>query len=429
MHVTVKKLSSSKIEMHVSLPWAEWKEAIDHAVKHLAMEVKIAGFRPGKAPRDVIEKRFGKPTILNEAAEHAVAHSYPKAIEKEKLEVIGPPEVKIEKFAENEMFEYSVITAIMPEITLKSWREVVKKVNMEFVGKTDTVEDAEIRAELEKLASMRAKFVTVNREARLGDNVLVDFSVLHNGVLIENGRSKKHPLVLGSGVFIPGFEEKLVGMRSGEEKTFELVFPETYHVKHLAGKPVTFQVKMDTVQARELPEIDDAFAKGLGNFASLEELKKNMHEGILAEKKIKREEEYRVRIIDALVEKTKIEYPDILVAEESRRMLRAFEIQVQSAGLDFAGYLAQMKKTADELQKEWEPQAKKTLAANLILDTVAKEEELDVDTQEVEAEMNKTLVQYQNVRDIKKKVDMERLYSSARKRLLQEKTLVWLKSL
>jgi trigger factor len=429
MDVTVKKLSKSQVEISVSLPWEEWQEEIEHAVKQLARDVKVAGFRDGKAPRGVIEKRFGMQALLDVAAEHTVSHSYLEVLSREKIEAVGPPTVKLEKFAEYETFRYSAVVTIQPEVVLLPWRDAAKQINAEFAKQADIMEEGEIIAELEKLASMRAKFVTVNREARLDDNVLVDFSVLHDGVLIENGQSKKHPLVLGSGVFIPGFEEKLVGMRAGEEKTFELVFPDTYHAKHLASQPATFQVKMDAVQARELPKIDDEFAKGLGSFTSLEELKKNMREGILAEKKIKREEEYRTRIIDAIIEKTKIEHPDILVAEESQRMLRAFEIQVQSAGLDFSEYLAQMKKTGDELRKEWEPQAKKTLAAHLVLEALAKEGELDVDNQEVEVEMNKTLAQYQNVRDIKKKVDMERLYSSARKRLLQEKTLAWLKSL
>jgi trigger factor len=429
MDVFVKKLSSSKVEMRVSLSWEEWKEAIDHAVKHLAMEVKIAGFRPGKAPRDVIEKRFGKQTIFNEAAEHAVAHSYPKVIEKEKLEVIGPPEVKIEKLAENEMFEYSVMTAVMPEVTLKSWRDDVKKINKEFAKKEDSVSDEEISAELEKLASMRAKLVTVNREAKLGDNVLVDFSVLQNGVLIENGKSEKHPLVLGSGVFIPGFEEQLVGMKANEEKSFELAFPAEYHTKHLAGKLATFNVKINVVQERELPMIDDEFAKGLGNFESLEKLKENLREGMFAEKKIKNEEEHREKIMGALVEKSEIDYPDILVKEEERHMLRAFEAQVKSIGMDFSEYLSQTKKTEDDLKTEMEPQAKKKLATNMILDALAKEAEIDVDSQETEAEMNKVLVQYQNAQEINKKIDMERLYNLSRGKLLQEKTFSWLKSL
>lgn len=429
MDIVVKKLSQSKVEMHISLPWEEWKEAMDHAVKDLAKNVKVDGFRPGRVPRAVIEKRFGKQAILNEAADHAVAHSYQKAVEKEKLEVIGPPEVKIGKLAENETMEYSAVTAVMPEIELKSWRDDVKRINSEFAKKEDSISDEEINAELEKLASMRAKIVTVNREARMGDNVLVDFSVLQNGVLIENGKSVGHPIVLGSGVFIPGFEEQLAGMKAGNEKSFELAFPTDYHAKHLAGKLATFNVKINVVQERELPAIDDEFAKGLGNFESLQKLRENMYEGMLADKKMKSKEEWREKIIDALAGKTEIEYPDILVMEETRHRLRALEAQVKLMGIDFADYLAQTKKTEDDLKKELEPQVKKMLSANLILDALAKEGDVDVDGQEIEAEMNKILAQYQNVKEVNQKIDTARLYNLSRGKLMQDKTFAWLKSL
>lgn len=429
MNVTVKKLPESKVELQITLPWEEWKGEMEHAAEHLAKDVKVAGFRPGKAPRDVIEKRFGKQALLIEAAEHAVSHSYPKALAEEKIEAIGQPDVQLGKLAENETLEYSVVTTVMPEVTLKPWKDDVKRVNAEFAKKADAIEDAEIDLELEKLASMRAKLVTVNREARLDDNVLVDFSVLQNGVLIEHGKSEKHPLVLGKGVFIPGFEEQLVGMKEGEEKSFELTFPAEYHAKHLAGKPATFDVKMGVVQEREIPAIDDTFAKGLGNFESLEKLKENMRQGLLEEKKTKSKEERRTRILDALVEKSAIEYPLILVEEELKRMVREFEMQIQSMGLNFAEYLIQMKKTEEGLKQEWEPQAKKRLAAHMILDALAKEEEIDIDSQEVEAEMNKTLTQYKDVKDIEKKIDMERLYAAARGQLLNEKVFVWLESL
>lgn len=191
---------------------------------------------------------------------------------------------------------------------------------------------------------MRAKLVTVNREARLDDNVLVDFSVLQNGVLIEHGKSEKHPLVLGKGVFIPGFEEKLLGMKEGEEKTFELTFPKEYHVKHLADKPATFQVKMGVVQEREIAPIDDAFAQSLGAFESLEKLKENMRQGLLEEKITKSKEERRTQILDALVEKSVIEHPQVLVEEELKRMVREFEMQVQSMGLSSAEYLEKLQK-------------------------------------------------------------------------------------
>jgi trigger factor len=429
MNVTVKKLPESKAELTVTLPWEEWKDEMKHAVAGLAKEVKVSGFRPGKAPRDVIEKRFGKQALFIEAAEHAVTHSYPKALAEAKIEAIGQPEVKLEKFAENEILEYSVVTAVMPEVTLKPWKDDVKKVNAEFAKKKDVIDEKDIDTELEKLASMRAKLVTVNREARLDDNVLVDFSVLQNGVLIEHGKSEKHPLVLGKGVFIPGFEEKLLGMKEGEEKTFELTFPKEYHVKHLADKPATFQVKMGVVQEREIAPIDDAFAQSLGAFESLEKLKENMRQGLLEEKITKSKEERRTQILDALVEKSVIEHPQVLVEEELKRMVREFEMQVQSMGLSLAEYLEKLQKTEDDLKKEWLPQAKKRLSAHMVLDTLAKEEEIDVDSQEVEAEMNKTLTQYKDVKDIEKKIDMERLYAAARGQLLNEKVFVWLETL
>lgn len=429
MDITIKKLPRSKAEIAVALSWEEWKGEIETAVGHLSQHVKMPGFRPGHTPRAVIEKRFGKQGILNEAAEHAVRRSYQKALARENLEALGAPEVKLEKLAEHEMLKYVAITAVMPSILLTEWRSVVKQINAEFANKKEVVEDKEIDAEIEKLTSMRAKLVTVNREARLGDSVLIDFSVLRDGVPIENGKGNKHPLVLGSGVFIPGFEDNLLNMRAGEEKSFELDFPEEYHDKHLAGKTAAFQVKINVVQERELPIINDEFVRGLGNFESLQKLKENMHEGILAEKKIKNKEEWRAKITEAFAEKSPIEYPDILVEEELKRMTRALEMQVKSMGLDFAEYLIQMKKTEDDLKKEWEPVAKKMLAANLILDTLAKEGEIDVDSQEVESEMNKTLSQYPNIQEIKKKIDMERLYNSARGKLLQDKTVSWLRSL
>jgi trigger factor len=186
---------------------------------------------------------------------------------------------------------------------------------------------------------------------------------------------------------------------------------------------------MGVVQEREIPAIDDAFARGLGNFESLEKLKENLRDGLLEEKMMKSKDDRRTKILDALVEKSAIEYPLMLVEEELKRMMREFEMQIRPMGLDFAEYLVQMKKTAEELKKEWEPQAKKRLAAHMILDALAKEEEIDIDSQEVEAEMNKTLAQYKDVKDIGKQIDMERLYAAARGQLLNEKTFVWLESL
>ncbi|MBI2439029.1 MAG: trigger factor [Candidatus Moranbacteria bacterium] len=429
MDVTVKKLPQSRIELHITLSWDEWKNEKDHAAEELARESNIAGFRPGKAPRDLIEKRFGKQALLTQAAEHAVHHSYPQALAKEHVEAIGQPEVHLGTFAEGEAMEYTVTTAVMPEVVISSWKSAIEKINKEYAKQEEGVRDDEVEKELSRIAEMRAKLVTVDREARLGDNVLVDFTVSQQGVIIENGKSEKHPLVLGKGAFIPGFEEQLVGMKEGEEKTFELTFPDAYHAKHLAGKPATFLVKLGVVQEREIPVVNDEFVKGLGRFDSLEMLKKNIQSGILEEKKMAKKEEWRTKILDALTEKTTIEYPSILVDEETKRMIHEFESQVRSLGFHFDDYLAHAKKTQDDLKKEWEPQAKKRLAAQFVLGKLADEEEIMVSNEDIEEEMNKTLRQYGNIKDVEKNIDMERLYTAVRGQLRNEKVFEFLEKI
>ncbi|MGK2849086.1 MAG: trigger factor [Minisyncoccota bacterium] len=429
MNVTVKKLPASQVEIHINVPWEEWQQEIEHAVEHLARGIKIPGFRAGKVPHDVVEKRLGKPMILAEVAEHIVQHSYPKALAQEKIEAIGKPVVELGTVTEHEPFSYQVVTAVLPVVTLKPWKPAVQKINAEYAKQDATIDEQEIMTELERLAEMRAKLVTVNREARLGDNVIVDFVVLQNDVPIENGTSKQHPLVLGKGAFIPGFEEQLFGMQAEEEKTFTLTFPATYHVEHLAGKPATFQVKVTLVQKREVPLIDDVFASGLGKFESLEKLKETMRNGLLEEKKLKLKEAHRSHLLDTLVEHASVEHPHILIEEETKRMVHEFEMRIKSMGLDMTQYLEQAKKTPDEMRAEWQPQAEKRLSANMILDLLAREEEMDVESVSIEAEMNKTLMQYKDVKEAEKKINMERLYGAVREHLLNEKVLTWLETL
>lgn len=415
--------------MKVVLPWEEWQGEIEHAKDGMAKSVKLPGFRPGKVPKNMVEQRFGKQAIMVEAAEHVVSHSYAKALEQEKVDAIGQPEVTLGQVKEGEEFTYSIITAVMPLVKLASWRDAVKKVNSEFAKKDTAVADEDITKELERLATMRAKQVAVNREAKMGDSVLVDFTVKQEGVVIEGGKSENHPLVLGKGVFIPGFEEKLVGMKEHDEKSFELTFPSEYHAKHLAGRPAIFEVKMRSVQEREVPLLDDAFAKSLGKFETLAEVKENLKKGMFEEKKEQMKNEHRTEILDVLVDKATIDFPELLVKQELLRMTQDFEAQLTQMGLTLDAYLEQMKKTKEALEAEWLPQAKRRLSANLVIEFLAEDEAITVDTPEVEAEMNKALQYYKNVKDIEKNIDMERLYAAVSGQLKNEKVLAWLEKL
>ncbi|MBP5993569.1 MAG: trigger factor [Candidatus Moranbacteria bacterium] len=431
MDIVVKKLPQSKAELSITLAWDEWKKEMDHAAEHMAKDVKIPGFRPGKVPRDVLEKRYGKEALLMEAAEHAVSHSYARALEQEKVDAIGQPEVKLEAVKEGESLAYVITTAVMPEVKLAEWKKAVKEANAAHAKKMTAlaVEPKEIEDELNRLATMRAKFVTVARPAQLEDSVEVDFEVKQDGVVIEGGKSEKHPLVLGKGVFIPGFEEGIVGMQEGEEKTMTLSFPEDYHATHLAGKPAEFAVKLRLVQERQIPAIDDEFAKSLGSFETLEDFKKTLSEGILEEKKHKGKEEGRTAILDALVGKATIEFPEILVAEELNRMTQEFQSQVEMMGIPFEQYLEHSKKSLDDLRKDWNEQAKKRLSAGIILEKLADEDEVEIDSKEVEEEMNNTLQYYKRVKDAEKNIDLERLYASTRGRLRNEKVFEMLEKL
>ncbi len=429
MDVQVKKLPASKREITVTLPWEEWQSHREHAVAHMAENINLAGFRQGKVPEAVLEQRFGHEAILIETAEHAVHHTYPKALVDAKAEAIGRPEIKFDAVKEGEPLVYTVVTDVLPEIVLREWKKTVAKLNAAEQAKSVTISDEEIDKEIAGVAKMRAAFVPVERPAISGDTVKVDFTVMVDGVIIEGGKSTDHALVLGSGAFIPGFEEQIIGMEKAGEKSFELSFPAEYHAKHLAGKLATFAVKLKSVEEQNIPMIDDAFAQSLGKFESLVALKENVRKGMREEKVRAAKEGRRAAILDTLIAAADMEFPAVLVAEEAKRMLSQFRSQVESMGFEWEKYLIETKKTEAEFVTEWEPQAKKRVAAELILQKLAADESLEADTEAVEAEMNKVFQYYKNVKGAEKNVDMGKLYTSVRGQLVNEKVLVWLEGL
>lgn len=432
MDIVVQKLPASRVEMAVTLSWEEWRKECDHAAEHVSKEMKISGFRPGKVPRAVIEKRYGKEVILHEAAEHAVSHAYDRALKQEHIDAIGKPEVNLESIREGEALVFTVTTAVLPEVKIAdTWRKSVQSANKEHKKKESAllVEPKEVEDELQRLASMRAKFIAVNRPAALEDSVEVDFEVRLNGVVIEGGKSEKHPLVLGKGAFIPGFEEAVVGMQTDEEKTFILSFPAEYHAKHLAGNPAEFQVKLRSVQERQVPALDDEFARGLGSFESLDDLRKKISEGMLEEKRQHFKEEGRTVMLDALIADSSVDFPEILIEEERNRMASEFQMQIENMGMPFEQYLERTGKSLDSLKEDWTEPAKKRLSAGLILEKLAVDDHIEVDSKEIEQEMNVVLQQYKRVKDAEKNIDLERLYAATRGRLRNEKVFEMLEKL
>ncbi len=403
MKIEIKKLPKSQIELDFELTAEEFAPFVEKAVSNLSQNVKIEGFRPGKAPRNLIEQKVGSAALYEEAAELAVKKTYVAAVLEKNLNVIGRPEIQILKLAPGNPFNYKAKAAVLPEIKLPDCKTIAAETKSR--AKPADVPEKEVISAIESLRKSRAKNSAADREAKTGDFCEVDFEARHGGVKIENGESKNHPLVIGGKEFIPGFEENLVGMKTCEEKTFSLKAPDDYFKKEYAGKVLDFKVKMNAVFERVLPELNDEFAKGLGKFENLEQLKKSVKEGLLAEKEKKEKDRLRMEILEKISEKTDMELPDILIESEKEKMAHELEHSVEKFGLNLETYLAQIKKTMDDLKKDWQKDAEKRAKAALILREIAAKERLAPTEEEIAEKINETLEYYHSAEDVAKKID------------------------
>jgi len=422
----IKKLPKSQVEFSITVPAAEFEKFIDAAAEELSKDLRIDGFRPGKAPRSVVEQKVGAEKILAHGAERAIKKTYVDAVSKNKIDAIGEPKITITKIASGNDLEYKAVAAVMPEIKLSDYRKDAKSIKK---PEPEKVTEQQIEKELEVLQKSRAKLVTVTRAAKKDDRVEIDFEVTVAGKLIEGGSAKNYPLTIGENYFIPGFEDKLIGMKEKEEKEFELDFPKDYHQKELAGKPARFKVKISLVQEKELPKIDDEFARSLGNFENLAAFKKNLSEGIELEQKHKSGEKWRAEAIDKVAAESQIDLPDILIEQELEKMMAEFEQNIAAMGLQLETYLENIKKSKSEITKGWKEAAEKRVRAALVLKEIAKAEEIEVPSSEVEEEMNRVLAYYKSAGNIEKNVDMERLYAYAKGILSNEKVFELLEGL
>jgi len=428
MKVDITNLPQSQIEMKIELDPNEWGEFINEARKELSNNLKVDGFRPGHAPKDVVEREIGLGKILERAADMAVKKTYINYISEKKIEAIGQPEIQVLKSAPDNPFEFKVRVAVLPQVKLCDWRAIAQAAQKEK-PKEINVEEKEISEALGWLQKSRTKYTTVSRAAKMGDRVEIDFVAKKNGQTIEGGVSKNHPIILGEGHFVPGFEDNLLALKEDEEKNFSLVFPGDFQNKDLADQQIDFEVKMILVQEAQTPELGDDFAKSLGSFGNLAALEKSIQEGLAKEKRLKAKDAWRAKVLEKIAGKSEIDLSSLLIDWELTKMLEELKENITQMGLDFDIYLKNIKKTTEELKKEWRPRAQERVRAALILQEIAKNEMVDVSTQEVENEINKILLNYPDVDSVKRQIDIERLKEYARGRLKNEKVFELLESL
>jgi len=403
MNVNTKKISTNQIEIEIEIPAPQMKMYFDLAASELSRDMKVKGFRPGKVPIEIVEKEKGSQQLYNQTANLAIQKTLPKAIINEQLEIIGRPDIVVTKIAQGNPMKYKAKFWTVPEIELGKYKGLkVKK-------KEPSVEDKEINKSLEYLQKSRTKLITVNRPAKKGDRVEIDFVARHGKVKIEGGEGKNHPVVLGKNWFVPGFEKNLEGTKAGETKRFSLKVPKDWPQKNLADKQLDFEVKINLVQQREIPKLTDEFAKSLGKFESLAQLKQSIKEGLLEEKEAKEKERIRMELIEKIADNSKMDIPPVLIDIELDKMINELQLNVQNMGLDFNKYLGQIKKTIDDLKKEWRDRAKKRVKIGLILRAIAKKENIEVDEKEVEQEINQALRHYPNIEEAKKNIDLNAL--------------------
>jgi len=383
MKVDVNKIPKNQVVLTIEVSVDELKPFLERAAAELSKEHKIAGFRPGKAPFEVVKQRVGEMEVYQQAAEHAVAGTFPKCVMDNNLVTVGQPKIEIDKLAPDNPFVYKATVALLPQVTLGKYKGL--KVNKKKIEVTEE----DIEKTLERLQKMFGKEVLVKREAKKGDKVEIDFTMYRDKIPIDGGTSKKHPLVIGDDNFIPGFEDNLIGMKEGATKEFSLKFPKDYHKKELAGKPVEAKVSMINVFEIELPKLDDDFATMAGQ-KTIAGLKDDIKNNIFRDKEAKERQRWELELLDKILEKSKIEdIPTVLIDSESHKMLHELEQEVTSQGMKFDDYLTSIKKSKKDLGIDLRPRAEKRVKTALVLRNISKQENIVLTDDEITKEITK----------------------------------------
>ena len=389
MQVTKKALPKAQMEFTVEMTVDELKPYLQSATEEIAMHRKIEGFRPGKAPYEIVVREVGEMFIYQTAAGFATDAVMPKVLAEEKVEIVDQPKIEVQKLAPNNPFIFKATADLVPEIKLCEYDKVKVKPMKEI-----QIEDKDIDRVMADLQKMRAKEALADKAVEKSDKVELDFDTFVDNVAIEHGNAKKHSLIIGEGRMIPGFEEQLIGLKANEEKEFELAFPKEYHEKSLAGKKATFKVTVTAVFKIELPKMDDEFATGLG-FKEFTDLKKHIEANIRDEKEHKEEQRVELELINELIEKSTFgDIPESLINEETHKMFHELEDNVSREGLKFEDYLNHLKKTEGDLRLDFVPDAIKRVKTGLLIRQVAKLENIQADDKEIEAEIERSLASY-----------------------------------
>ena len=385
-----EKQEGNKGVLTFEVPAEEFDKALDQAFKKVVKDVQIPGFRKGKVPRSIFEKRFGVEALYQDAVDIVLPEAYRKAVDETDIFPIDSPEVDIEQIEKGKDLIFTAVVEVKPDVTLGEYKGLeVEELPVE-------VTDEDVEEEIKRIQERHAELVVKEEgEIEEGDTAVIDFEGFMDGEAFEGGKGENYSLEIGSGQFIPGFEEQLIGKKAGEEVEVEVTFPEEYHAEDLAGKPATFKVKIHEVKYKELPELDDEFAKDVDDEAeTLEQLKEKKKEELIKSKQQESDNAKRQQLVEKATENASVDIPEVMIDTELEQMIREFEQNLQMQGMTMEMYEQFSGQDEDALKEQMKEDAEKRVKTNLTLEAIAKAENLEVTEEEVNEELEKMASMY-----------------------------------
>lgn len=420
MKTTTKKLSDTRVEVKVTLDSADLKTAREQALARLAANLKVQGFRKGKAPASLVEKNVDPNEITNATLDIAVRTTMPAAFEKEKQSPIAIENVNVTKYVPDDTVEYTATADILPDVKLGDYKKLKAKMDKTEASTKDVQEI------LDNIVNAYAEKVVAKKTAELGDEVIIDFVGKKDGEPFSGGSAKDHHLTLGSGQFIPGFEDGIVGHSAGDKFDLDITFPKDYPEKTLAGQPTVFEVLVKQVNEIKKPALDSELAKKCGNFETIDDLKADIKHNLEIQNQHRAIEKYREDLVAELVKASKVSAPEILVRDQLRFIKDDMTRNAASRGMTFEQYLERAGQTAEEWEKEARKIAEARVKSSLILQILARDEKITASDEEVDAKVNELRDVYQRSAEALKNLKKPEVRQDIRNRLIIDKTLDFL---
>lgn len=418
MKTKLKNISDVKVELTISLGTEELKAAEQVALTKLAKEVKIEGFRKGKAPLELVAAQVDQTILGQETLENALSKAVAEAFLKEDIKAIDRPEVDVKKFIPGTELEFTATTEIMPKVELGDYK------NLKVKKDTVEVSKEEVSETIDRILKNFAEKKKVDRKSKDGDEVIIDFLGKKDGAAFDGGKAEKFPLELGSKSFIPGFEEGLIGKKAGDEISLDLEFPKDYHAKDLAGAKVVFEVKIHEVRENALPEINEEFLSKLGEFKTKEEFEKQIEEDLKIQKQAESDEKFKDKLVKKLAEVSKVPVPEILLEDQKQSIELDMQQNLMYSGLSLEDYLERMGKTREEwLEKDVKEAAEMRVKSGLALAELSKVEKVESSLEELDARIAQLKEQYGNSKEIAKQLSSDDVRRNLANQILTEKTI------